>query len=539
MKIIRAVFSALTAKERRWLIGVFAVFLAASLGRITLAIQEKSDWVAAPGGVYTEGVVGQPIAINPIISGNLADQDISALVYSRLFDLMNGYEVNNSGRVYVIKLKEDLKWSDGEPLTSDDVIFTLKTIQDSESGSPLARSWRGVAAERISELQLQLALPAPYSFFTDNLKRLAVIPKHIFGNVPAANLKLSGFNLEPVGSGPYKFKGYSKKKDGFITKYNLEVNKYYAGDKPFIKDFSFKFYRSQDELTKAFKMREITGFGALNPLDAGEILAKNASKITAEKILMPRYYAIFFNQNINPLLKNPDLRYALDAAIPKESIVQNILENRAEPISGPLPKNLSGIAADGYNFDAAKSRFDSLKNPNIELNLIVPKVDFLQKSAEAIKEKWLELGVKSVNLIVLNSDDILQNVIKPNNYEMILFGNTLENPVDLFPFWHSSERFYPGLNLALYQNQKADNLMESVRENKDSARQLELSKEADGIIAADLPAAFLFEMPYIYVHIKDLGGFSNEGQNFFANPSDRFLNISHWYLSKVRVIKNK
>jgi len=539
MKIIKAVFRVLTAKERRYLIGVFAVFIASSFGRITLAIQENSEFVAAPGGVYAEGIVGQPIAVNPIISGNQVDQDISALIYSRLFNLMSGYEINNDGRVYIIKLKEDLKWSDGEPLTSDDVIFTLKIIQDPESGSPFSRNWQGAAVERISELQLQFALPAPYSFFIDNLKRLPIIPKHIFGDIPPANLKLSSYNLEPVGSGPYKFKGYSKKKDGFITKYNLKENEYYAGDKPFIKDFSFKFYENKDTLAKAFRMREINGFGVLNPLDAEEILTKNSSKITAEKVLMPRYYAIFFNQNINPLLKNRELRYALNAAIPRESIVQNILKNYAEPITSPLPANLSGRSGEIYNLDEAKRHFESLKNPNIELNLIVPKVDFLERLAKAIREKWLEIGVKNVNLIVLNSDDILQNVIKPNNYEMILFGNTLENPVDLFPFWHSSQRFYPGLNLALYQNQKVDTLIEAIRQTDESEKRLPLLKEAEQFIVDDAPAAFLFEMPYIYAHVKNLGGFSNEDQKFFAAPSDRFLNVNKWYLSKVRVIKNK
>lgn len=538
MRILLAILKTLTLKERRYLIVIFGVFVAASLARISLAIQENSELVAAPGGIYREGIVGQPIAVNPVISANVIDQDINALVYGSLFDLITSYEIDDDNRIFIIKLKEDLKWSDGEPLTSDDIIFTLRVIQEPESGSPLLKAWQSVAVERISELQVQFALSAPYSFFTENLKRLPIIPKHVFGAIPFQNLKLSSYNLEPIGNGPYRFKGYSKRKDGFITQYHLEENEYFAGDKPFIKDFYFRFYENTEELLKAFRMREINGFGILNPLEADEILQKKSVKIVVEKIAMPRYYAIFYNQNINPLLKNHDLRYALNAAIPKELIAGEILRNYPVPIESPIMKSLNEFNGADYNFEKARARFESLKNPNIELNLIVPNVDFLENTAKIIRERWLAMGVKNVNLIVLNSDDILQDVIKPNNYEMILFGNTLENPLDLFPFWHSSMRFYPGLNLALYQNQKVDNLIEAIRETNEPEKRLLFLKEAEELIIDDMPAIFLFEMPYFYIHLNDLGGFKNEARDFFSSAADRFLNINKWHLAKVRVIKN-
>ncbi len=539
MIFLKAILRALSLKERKYLIVLLAVLLISSLGRFALAVQENSEFVPVSGGVYREGIIGQPIAVNPIISANQTDQDISALIYSRLFDLINTYETAEDGKVYLLKLKEDLRWEDGEPLTSNDVIFTIKTAQDPETRSPFAKSWQGVVTERISELQIQFTLPAPYTFFPNNLKRLPIIPKHIFGSIPAANLRLSTYNLEPVGSGPYRFDGLSKRKDGFITQYHLVRNENYHNTKPFIGDFYFKFYENNADLLEALKMREINGFGNLLPIDKNLI---SSSKITIEKVTMPRYYAIFFNQNINPALKKFDLRYALTAAIDKNRLIEELgndaIKNAPSPVLQEF-KNWESGQNIPYNPDEAKTKIESLGEEKIELNLIVPKIEFLEKTAKFIKKAWLDAGVDQVNLFFLNPEELLNDVIKTSNYEMILFGNILENPIDLFPFWHSSERFYPGLNLALYQNMKLDTLLENIRQTDEKENQLSFLKEAETLILGDSPAIFLFSMPYSYIHSESLKGFrASEGEErFLVTPTDRFNNVHEWYISSARIIK--
>ncbi len=540
MNLTKAILRVLSKKERLYLFGALSIFIVSSIARIAVAVQENSDWVAISGGAYREGVVGQPTTINPVVSTNPADEDISALIYSRLFDLLFNYEVENEGRVYTIKLKENLKWNNGKSLTSDDVIFTIKTIQDPETRSPFLKNWQGVMTERVSELQIRFALPAPYTFFPNNLKRLPIIPKHIFENIPPTNFKLSAYGLEPVGSGPYRFEGYSKKRDGFITEYHLVANENYEGQKPFIKDFYFKFYENYDDMLKALRLREINGFGVLNPLEI-ENKADKLSKIVVNKIEMPRYYAIFFNPNINPILKNAELRHALTEAIDKQKIVREIFGDRGKAVAGPLNKELVEIEtedSDSFNPERAKSRIESLKNPAIELNLLVPKVDFLEETAKIIKDEWLAAGIKNVNLIVLEPNDMLESAVKTNNYEMLLFGNVLENPKDLFAFWHSSQRFFPGLNLSLYQNLKVDSLIENTRQTDDEEKLKEFLKEAETLIVKDAPAIFLFSLPYEYVHVKNLGGFEmSETGKFIINSSDRFNGVSNWSVARARIIK--
>ncbi len=537
MNFIKAIKNALSQKERNILLIVFAVFTISLVARVSLAVQENSKYIAIQGGIFNEGHVGQPTAINPIISNNQIDQDISSLIYSRLFDLVQTYEEKENGKIYSLKLKEGLVWSDGKPLTSDDVIFTIETIQNPEINSPLAKNWQGVAAERISELQVQIALPIPYAFFENNLKRLPVLPQHIFGTIPSTNIRLSNYNLEPVSSGPYVFSDYSKRKDGFITQYHLKINENYQNSKPFIKDFYFKFFENTDGLYNAFRLRKIDGFGSLNPIS--ENIA--SSKMIVNEITMPRYYAIFFNQNINPFLKNDEFRRALGLAINKDRIVSEVLKNKAKKINGPIIPELVDLKdntkKNQYNPEEARRIINSLNKENMVLNLIVPEVDFLKNTAEIIKENWISIGISEVNLFVLKPDDLLDNVLKPNNYEMILFGNILENPEDLFSFWHSSQRFYPGLNLSLYQNSKVDNLIESIRQTKDKNTRREELDLAQSLILEDMPAVFLYSLPYTYTLVDNGSSIAFTDDTYLTTPADRFNEINQWYVTSVRVLK--
>jgi len=526
---LKLIFNNFSRGERIvFFLALFVLVVSFSV-RSAIAFNEHSDFRPVPGGFYREGLVGQPQAINPIISLNPADLDISALIYSNLFELLSDYALSENGKVYVLKLKEGLKWSDGESLTSDDVLFTLKLIQDPETRSPLSKSWQGVVPERISELQLRLTLPAPYSFFENNLKRLPIIPKHIFSAIPTSNLKLSSYNLEPVGSGPYRFKAITKRKDGFVTEYRLVPNEYYYGEKPLIKNFYFKFYEDEKILEEALLLRKIDGFGSLVPINIDKYANTN---FIIHKIKMFRYYAIFINANINPILKKKEVRQALDLAIDKEKIVKEIFGENGKAINIPTPDDNLGAR---YSPEEARG---TLANFKLTLNLVVPEIDFLVRTAELIKDYWLQAGVEKVNIIVLTPDDLVTNVIKPRNYELLLFGNVLENVPDLFPFWHSSQRFYPGLNLALYANNRADVLLEKVRETTNPAEHQAFLDELFNIIKNDAPAVFLYTLPYTYLHTKKLVGFAwNDSNDLIGAPSQRFKNVNQWSIAKIRVIK--
>ena len=552
LSLFYQIFNHFNKTERQIFWAAFLVFIVSGLMISILTFENLTIEVPAESNMYNEGAVGQPTAINPVLAGsNEIDRDLIELLFSDLADLAENFKVSDDGQTWNVFLKPGLKWSDGKPLTSDDIIYTLDVIQDSESRSPLFLTWQGVIINRISERELEFTLRTPYVFFLDNLKDLKIIPKHIFGAIPTANFHLSDYNLEPVGSGPYYFSNLEKKKNGFITNYHLAANPNFSGGKSLIQNLNLKFYQNNGDLINAFNSKLIDGFGGINPKNitdlrlGHQILEKN----------MPRYYAIFLNKNSKPALNDKNIALALNLAINKEEMIKKVFDGRALTVNGPIPPIIGGYdrtaeSVNEFSVEKANQVLNSAKwiiNPEskirekkigkqletLEFSIIVPEVPFLTETIGIIKENWSEIGVK-LNPIILNPNDIANEVIKTRNYQMIIFGNILKNNPDIFSFWHSSERFYPGLNLALYNNKKVDSLLEAARKNpKEDSRNQELS-EIQKLINEDQPAIFLYSPSYIYIAPKNFGGFN---EKIITTPTERFENVNQWYLETTRIFK--
>ncbi|MFH1193310.1 MAG: ABC transporter substrate-binding protein, partial [Candidatus Jorgensenbacteria bacterium] len=400
---------------------------------------------------------------------------------------------------------------------------------DPDVRSPLAASWRGVVAERVSELQVTFTLPSPFSFFRETLARLPIIPSHIFGAIPPANLRLSSYNLEPVGSGPYRVAGYEEQRDGFITEYHLIPNELHYGASPFIQDFYFRFFPDDVALQDAFRLRRVDGFGLSLPPSSGTPVFA-ASVI--ERIPMPRSYAVFMNQSVKPSLKDINFRRALSESIDRARIIRDAFGGEGTPVASPW--RAGNEAPPSYDPAGAREALAAAKVDDKELTLAVPQIPALQKTAELLKNDWNAVGIAPVNIVTATPNDFVDTVVRGRNYELLLFGNTLENPDDLFPFWHSSERLAPGLNLSLYQNADVDRLLEADRQTGDAEKRAKNLKLIAAQISKDLPAAFLFSIPYLYIHRNTLEGLKVP---MIVTPSDRFQNVVEWNVARVRVLQ--
>lgn len=518
-----ALARALSRKEQVIFLGAAVIFLASTVTYGTLYFQTKTASVAAAGGEFKEGVVGQPAFINPLFPTTDADRDISRLVFTSVGQAAESIRVSEDGKTWNVRLKEGVLWHDGEKLTADDVIFTLELIQNPEARSPLYASFQGVAAERISELEVKFVLQGPYAFFeTDHLNNLRIIPKHLFHDIPVANLKLSSYGLRPVGSGPYEITSHKADMNGLITEMKLRANKKYFRGRPHIDTFTFKFYRNNADLIKAYNLGQVdgAGFGSAEPLGDNEITIRHETY----GLRSLRYYAIFINPNLAPKeLGNRDARYALTGAVDRERIIKDVFQGRAIPLYGPTE----------LTPNSPKSSKPELLQ-GLKLDLVVPAEPFLTKTAQIVKENWVSHGAE-VNLKILPAKNIQEDVLRKSNYEMILFGNITKESEDLFAFWHSSRRFYPDQNLALYQNKKIDAALEAFREDSDPDRRLDLLRSISDTIASDVPAIFLYSPYYTYITSPGLGGL--DSKTSINTSDDRFVNVADWYVKTKRVFR--
>jgi len=358
---------------------------------------ERTKIVPKEGGIFVEGMVGFPNYLNPIYSiASDVDDSITNLLFSSLMkfegknlvpDLAEGYKVLEDGKVFEVSLKDNIFWSDGQKITSDDIIFTVKTIQNPETKSPLRNAWLGVDIEKISEKDFKFILKNPSYVFLENLT-LKPIPKHVFENIPPANLSLSFLNLKPEGSGPYQLEKIERDKDGKIILVELKRNENYFGKKPYIQKFVFKFFENEEKLLEAVKKKEIDGFSQ-----------KEFQEIAGFEVLnfkMPRYFAVFLNLE-RKIFSEKEVREALNLGTDKREILKAI-SNKGEIINSPLLPEFSFKKSEKTNFDLGKAKeilenagYKDLDGDGILEKIVVKEPSFQFKSDLSLGSKGKEV----------------------------------------------------------------------------------------------------------------------------------------------------
>jgi len=333
-------FKILSLKEKVLFFLFLFIFISSGIFLSIDFYLKNTKIVPAKGGVFVEGVIGYPALINPLFAPlSEVDMALTELIFSGLLkynldgklepDLAKEYQILEDGKVFEFKLKENLFWQDGKPLTADDVVFTVETIKNPQVASPLRPAWLGVEVEKVSDQVVRFKLKESSNIFLENCT-LKIIPKHIFENVPPQNLKIAN-NLNPVGSGPYKFAGASQDKEGKIVSIDLIENPFYYGKKPFIPAISFHFFEKPENLISAFNQGEIKAF-SLSPTQTFN-LPLNSHLIYFR---FPRYFAVFLNSKNSEVLAEENVRKALNYGTNKDEIIQKILFGKGERVDLPL-----------------------------------------------------------------------------------------------------------------------------------------------------------------------------------------------------------
>ncbi len=546
--------------RERWLTrGLILVVIISIILLIVNLYLDKTQTEPQPGGQYTEGLLGQPRFINPALAQtNDTDRDLVQLVYSSLFkydhqgalisDLARKYEISEDGLNYEITLKKDIFWHDGELLTTDDVIFTIQIIQNSEYKSPLRNNWQGVTVEKIDDFNLRFKLNNIYAPFLHNLT-VSIMPKHLWAGISAQNFPLAQYNLQPVGSGPYQFKELNQNKEGQIESIKLIRNENFY-QPAFIEKITLKFYNNQLDLINAYQKRQIDGISFLSAINQSKL----TNNLNIHQISLPIYYAVFFNQTESKALSDKTVRLALAYATNKEEIIEKILQNQGRIVDSPLLPGWLGHSSetDIYDFaldhaqnileqadwkdlneDGLREKTINQEEVNLEITLLTTDWPELEQIAQLLKEQWEKIGAR-VNIETTDVTTIQQDFIRPRQYQALLFGEVLGADPDPFAFWHSSQKKDPGLNLALYQNKKVDKLLQEARQTMDQSARIDKYTEFQKLLIEDAPAVFLYSPTYLYPVNKKIKRINIEK---LAIPSQRFSQIENWYIKTNRVWK--
>ena len=593
--------------QQRRLAGGLLILAAAALIFIAANFYYR-NFLPTPtvGGDYTEGLIGAPRYINPLLSQtNDVDADISRLIFSGLLrydrelqlapDLASHWEKTEDQKTYTFTLKENIKWHDGRPLTADDVVFTFQSLKDPDFKSPLLISFRGVEIEKVNDLTVKFILPEAYPSFLEVLTA-GILPEHIWGEIPPINANLTEYNLKPIGSGPWKFKSLTKDQLGNIKSYTLTPASDYYGPKPYLEKIILKFYPNFETAISALKNNSVEGISFL-PKELKNQL-NGQKNLNYHSFYLPQYTAVFFNQKENEILKDKAVRKALALSIDKSKILSEALQLEGEIINGPiLPIFIEQPPDKKINFDSsqansvleeagwkkispqeyeeliktqtAESTDQASEEPENENNQDSTATDQLNnednqqattetepllsfyrqkennilavtlttvnqpeniKAAELIKDFWQTIGIK-VDLQIVEGSKVSREIIKPRNYQILLFGIIVGSNPDPYPFWHSSQIQDPGLNLALFANREVDKLLEEAKKTDDPVKQQENYQRFQDILTAEIPAIFLHTPTYTHVVDQKIKGLNIDR---IIVPADRFNNLEDWYVKTSR-----
>lgn len=505
---------------------------------------ERSLLVTTPavGGTLVEGEIGSPRFINPLLAITDADRDLAALTYAGLMGLSGdgslspvlaeSYTIAEDGKAYTFTLRENVRFSDGSPVTAADVVYTVQKAQDPGLKSPVYANWSGVGVTAVDARTVRFTLQRPYAPFLQ-LTTLGILPAQFWQSVSDEEFPFSTLQTDPVGAGPFKIQKVSRDASGLIESVSLVANSRYPLGRPYLDGIRIFFYASLDDLTRAYESGIID----------------SAYGIAAEGALTAPYariFGVFFNQNEKPVYARAEVRKALSLAIDRRALVEEALGGYAQPIVGPVPPGgsveqtpvppsatatadaASVLMNAGWKYDGAARlwKHASAKQVLSAITIRTSNVPELKRVASEVKKDWEALGI-TVEIELYEPGDLSQNVIRPRKYEALLYGEVIGRDQDLYAFWNSQERNDPGLNIALYANKNVDALLEDARTNTNEAARIHDLQKIEQMIAADYPAAFIYAPDFIYAVPNALGGVALPQ---IATPSDRFASVARWHL---------
>ncbi len=536
-----------------------------SLGAVAVIVLMLVKMILFPYGffgfgkshIYTEGLVSKTGIqnINPVfVDYNEIDREVSSLVFSGLMkydplkkavvDDMAALTINEDKTIYTFVLRSGLKWSDGRPLTIDDVYFTFHDVilDPAFPNEILKTNFSGVKVEKVDEKTIKFVLEKPNVFFVSNMTT-GILPRHILKNVPVGELLKDEFNKLPIGSGPYMVEEPVEIFSGGRSQIILARNpNYYYSIVPDVQYIRFIIYPTMEQLVSDIN----TVNGVPKVSGKYDLNFKNAERFELIPYELPQYTAVFLNMDSDILKRDYNVRLALQKAIDKQALISE-LDNKVavdtplleldqnDWVYQPSVEQAQGALKDaGFNYHAEDVNKEGIRYDKsgqaLELNLIARAYDEgteqyveVTKVIKFLVESWGKVGF-NVEVEFL-PEKIFKERVMARQYDLLFVGHNLGYNFDTYSYWHSTQSTPLGQNFSNYKTFQVDSLIEDLRSTFDPTERNKGLNELADKIKADIPAIFLYRPVYFYATDGKVSGISMEHVVF---PSDRFANISDW-----------
>jgi peptide/nickel transport system substrate-binding protein len=515
----------------------------------------------APGGTYSEGALGSFTNANPLYASSPVDAAVSKLLFASLVtynerneligDLAQDWSVDERGTTYTVRLKPDLTWHDGKPLTAADVVFTYQLIQNPDAQSPLNPSWRGITVKEVNPRTVTFTLPSQLISFPYSLTN-GIVPKHILGGEPMGALRTLRFNsTEAVGAGPFKFSALEVTGGSVETREQriaLEPFEDYHAGKPKLDRFVIHSFRNEQRLLDSFEKQETNAIAGLTKTP--ETFEVDGS-IRIHNLPLTAAVMTFFKTS-EGVLSDAKVRQALVQATDAATIIKE-LQFPTQPVRSPLLRSHVGYNAGylqpPYNLAAANALLDGqgwkIGNDGIRrkagsaltFSLSAQDNSEYAKVARLLQKQWRAVGVDL--RVVLQASADFQTTLAFHNYDALLYGISIGKDPDVLVYWdskHADVRAENRLNFSEYKSAVADESLQSGRTRSDPALRAVKYQPFLQAWRNDAPAVGLYQPRFLYITRGPVYGL---GEHAINSEVQRFTNVHNWMIRQTGVPQAK
>jgi peptide/nickel transport system substrate-binding protein len=546
-------------KKFRW--QFLIIFLTGIVIGVLLLIGEPgktNPFISAPsvGGTYVEGLVGSLQRLNPVLDFyNSVDRDIDRLVFSSLIkfdsrglpvsDLAETFKSSYDGTIYNITLRSNATWHDGIPVTTEDVAFTVDLLKNGGTvvTSDLQKFWSEITVNLLTPTSMQFILPEPFAPFLDYLS-FGILPKHLLEGKTTDALIDEPFNLQPIGSGPYRFDSLIIE-DGKIAGVVLKAFDGYYLQRPYINEIDFRYYPDSESAFIAYKEGKIQGISTVSTKVITELMADHSLSLYSGRI--PQLSIILFNlkEPTAIFLQDVNIRKALLMALNRQNMIDTILSGQGIIADGPIfpgtwasYENLPRV---GYDPDTAKTLLieegyvlpsdgGSVRSKNgngIIFTLLYPDDQVHQQIAQYIQKNWEALNIQ-VEIKAVPYDQLINEYLPKRSYQAALvdFNYSRSPDPDPYPFWDQAEAT-GGQNYSQWDDRLVSEYLENARITDDVGDRAKLYNNFQVRFSQEQPALPLFYPVSTYAVSQQVQGIS---LGPLLDTSDRFATVTQWYL---------
>lgn len=525
-----------------WSLLVIALILLS----VTQAIwftESYTDDVFADGGTYTEATIGDVNSLNPLFATTNSEKVLSRLLFATLstidysghpgVGLAQSITPSDDGKTWTVKLRDNLKWSDGTPITNEDVLYTVDLIKDPAVSSIYDSNLANVKVSEGENGEIIFALPSTYVDFVSALN-FPIVPKHELEDTDPRTILEDSFSNVPVTSGAFSFNALQSMPSSNEKVYYLSANPYYYRGKGLLNGFAVHTYGNKNDIIGAINASAVTATAELSKAD-GEKITSNQFQRKDSSLSVGTF--IFFNTT-SSAMKNAELRTAIRQGIDINQI--RGIDSSAIPLNYPILE--SQIKLNEYpalpvqDLDAAMAKVNEIKGDEpINIELATINSGYFPNIANALADQLEKMGIKANVSIYEENQDFINNVVAKRSYDILVYEVELGADPDPLPYYHSSQASSAGLNLSNYRNSLVDDLLLGARDTLDEALRIKKYETFLGYWVNDVPAIGLHQSDLTYYYNRNTRTYGDDVR--LITPLDRFTDVTNW--ATVKAIKDK